>query len=298
MHTATWDEVVSAITGVKNRGSFSRTFTPTASAQSTSGQAGYYSSVYTACNAVSLTGNAPASYVFSGYTFYSNSLTRQTGTMADAAAYKTANLTAADSRPVLVQTLQPGDSKVWCIKNSDGVSRLCIQVPKEGFYNGSCCVAVATSTVASLVTGGTAGTVNLTNTGGWNGVKSVSQPRDGTKTQTYSMVSNIDLSPYNTVEVSAYINGSKDAYGSGGGGTITVQVLNASGGVLAQAAGSGRYGNAFNGTIVVHIEGVQESGRINIVISAYGGHAYKPNNDGKVYYSGNASIGTIQLKYS
>ena len=83
MHTATWDEVVSAITGVKNRGSFSKIFTPTMNAQSQTGEAGYYSSVSAVCNAVSLSGNAGTGQVLSGYTFYNNSLTRQSGSMSN-----------------------------------------------------------------------------------------------------------------------------------------------------------------------------------------------------------------------
>ena len=81
--TYTWEQVVSAITGVANRGGYSKTFTPTTSYQSASSAAGYYSSVSVACNAVSLSGNAGTGQVLSGYTFYSNSLTRQTGTMAN-----------------------------------------------------------------------------------------------------------------------------------------------------------------------------------------------------------------------
>ena len=81
--TYTWEQVVSAITGVVNRGGYSKTFTPTTSYQSASSAAGYYSSVSVACNAVSLSGNAGTGQVLSGYTFYSNSLTRQTGTMAN-----------------------------------------------------------------------------------------------------------------------------------------------------------------------------------------------------------------------
>ena len=81
--TNTWDQVVQKITGVANRGAFSRTFTPTTSQQSASGQAGYYSSVNAVCNAVSLSGNAGTGQVLSGYTFYNNSLTRQSGSMSN-----------------------------------------------------------------------------------------------------------------------------------------------------------------------------------------------------------------------
>ena len=81
--TNTWDQVVEKIAGVVNQGVFSKTFSPTTSQQSASGQAGYYSSVNTVCNAVSLSGNAGTGQVLSGYTFYSNSLTRQSGTMAN-----------------------------------------------------------------------------------------------------------------------------------------------------------------------------------------------------------------------
>ena len=81
--TYTWAQVVSAITGVANRGAFSKTYTPTASRQTQNGSAGYYSSITTVCNAVSLSGNAGTGQVLSGYTFYNTSLTRQTGTMAN-----------------------------------------------------------------------------------------------------------------------------------------------------------------------------------------------------------------------
>ena len=81
--TNTWDQVVSKITGVANRGAFSKTFSPSTSQQSASGQAGYYTSVSTVCNAVSLSGNASTSQVLTGRTFYTTSLTRQTGTMAN-----------------------------------------------------------------------------------------------------------------------------------------------------------------------------------------------------------------------
>ena len=82
-NTYTWAQVVSAITGVANRGAFSKTYTPTTSRQTQNGSAGYYSSITTVCNAVSLTGNAGTGQVLSGYTFYNTSLTRQTGTMAN-----------------------------------------------------------------------------------------------------------------------------------------------------------------------------------------------------------------------
>ena len=81
--TNTWDQVVQKITGVSNRGAFSKTYTPTTSRQTQNGSAGYYSSITTVCNAVSLSGNAGTGQVLSGYTFYNTSLTRQTGTMAN-----------------------------------------------------------------------------------------------------------------------------------------------------------------------------------------------------------------------
>ena len=81
--TYTWAQVVSAITGVANKGGYSKTFTPATSYQSASSGAGYYSSVSVACNAVSLSGNASTSQVLTGRTFYTTSLTRQTGTMAN-----------------------------------------------------------------------------------------------------------------------------------------------------------------------------------------------------------------------
>ena len=81
--TNTWDQVVQKITGVANRGAFSKTYTPSTSRQTQNGSAGYYSSITTVCNAVSLTGNASTSHVLSGKTFYTTSLTRQTGTMAN-----------------------------------------------------------------------------------------------------------------------------------------------------------------------------------------------------------------------
>ena len=84
--TNTWDQVVSKITGVVNRGAFSKTYTPTTSRQTQNGSAGYYSSITTVCNAVSLSGNASTSQVLTGRTFYTTSLTKQTGTMANRGA--------------------------------------------------------------------------------------------------------------------------------------------------------------------------------------------------------------------
>ena len=81
--TNTWDQVVQKITGVVNRGAFSKTYTPSTSKQTQNGSAGYYSSITTACNAVSLSGNAATSQVLTGRTFYTTSLTRRTGTMAN-----------------------------------------------------------------------------------------------------------------------------------------------------------------------------------------------------------------------
>ena len=131
MHTATWDEVVTAITGVKNRGSFSKTFTPTMSAQSVTGEAGYYSSVYAACNSAGLSGNAPASYVLSGYTFYSNSLTKHSGSMLDVQTTSGATLTSSDKRKIL------WCSAKWITTNSDGVRRICLQCPRTGYYTNT-----------------------------------------------------------------------------------------------------------------------------------------------------------------
>ena len=81
--TNTWDQVVSKITGVVNRGAFSKTYTPSTSRQTRNGSAGYYSSITTVCNAVSLSGNASTSQVLTGRTFYTTSLTKRTGTMAN-----------------------------------------------------------------------------------------------------------------------------------------------------------------------------------------------------------------------
>ena len=94
--TNTWDQVVSKITGVVNRGAFSKTYTPSTSRQTKNGSAGYYSSITTVCNAVSLSGNASKSQVLTGRTFYTTSLTRQTGTMVNRGAVR--------------QTINPGGS--------------------------------------------------------------------------------------------------------------------------------------------------------------------------------------------
>ena len=146
MHTATWDEVVSAITGVKNRGSFSKTFTPTMSAQSQTGEAGYYSSVYVACNGAGLSGNAGASQVLSGYTFYSNSLTRQNGAMINVPNTSSVTLTAADGRKIL------NAREVWVIANSDGVRRVCFECPTTGYYTNTSIVACPTDNVGNALT--------------------------------------------------------------------------------------------------------------------------------------------------
>ena len=79
--TNTWNDIVSILKGVSNKGVFSITFTPANTAQSVSWDAGYYSQVVAGCNAVGLSGNASTGQVLSGYTFYSNSLTLQSGSM-------------------------------------------------------------------------------------------------------------------------------------------------------------------------------------------------------------------------
>ena len=131
MHTATWDEVVSAITGVKNRGSFSRTFTPTMNAQSQTGEAGYYSSVYVACNSAVLNGNAGTSQVLSGRTFYTTSLTRQTGSMVNVPNTSSVTLTSTDGRKCL------NAREVWSVTNSDGQRCICLECPTTGYYTNT-----------------------------------------------------------------------------------------------------------------------------------------------------------------
>lgn len=206
--TYTWDQVVSAITGVVNRGNFSRIFTPTMNAQSQSGDAGYYSSVYTACNGVGLSGDAITSHVLGGSTFYSNSLTKQTGTMINAEDYKNATLTSVDGRPVLVQTLQSGDSKVWCLNNSDGVSRLCIQVPREGFYSGTCCIGVLTSTIRSLLPNDiTIKILQLSGTSSSNQMAFVDNNKGGAMSNCYYITINPGLTSYMVTYVEWNYNG-------------------------------------------------------------------------------------------
>ena len=129
--TNTWDQVVSAITGVKNRGSFSRTFTPTMSAQSQTGEAGYYSSVYVACNGAGLSGNAGPSQVLSGYTFYNNSLTRQNGAMINVPSGAAFTLTSTDRRKIIFCNAK------WITTNSDGTRRICLQCPTTGYYTNT-----------------------------------------------------------------------------------------------------------------------------------------------------------------
>ena len=84
--TNTWSQVVQKITGVENKGAFSKTYTPSTSKQTANGSAGYYSSIPTTCNAVSLSGNASTSHVLNGKTFYTTSLSKKTGTMANRGA--------------------------------------------------------------------------------------------------------------------------------------------------------------------------------------------------------------------
>lgn len=137
--TYTWDEVVEKITGVVNRGSFSKTFTPTSSSQSSSSGAGYYSSVYTACNAVSLSGNASTSQVLSGYTFYSNSLTRQSGAMVNVPNTSSVTLTATDGRKCL------NAREIWTLANTDGQRCVCLECPTTGYYTNTTIIRTPTS---------------------------------------------------------------------------------------------------------------------------------------------------------
>ena len=165
--TNTWDQVVNKITGVANRGAFSRTFTPSNSAQSASGGAGYYSSVYAACNGVSLNGNATPSQVLSGYTFYSKSLTRQSGSIS--VLNPSVHLTSSDSRGINITKTG------WSVVNSDGGKRICLLIPSNGYYTTSQCIGISAIDFLNgichnpnMVTGITSGSNSTTiNTSTW-----------------------------------------------------------------------------------------------------------------------------------
>lgn len=76
--------MINAIKGVSNNSSVSHTFTPSGSEQTYTVPKGYHSGGGTVkCKAITLDGNAWAYAVLDGATFYSNSLTKQTGAMSN-----------------------------------------------------------------------------------------------------------------------------------------------------------------------------------------------------------------------
>ena len=156
--TNTWNQVVSKITGVANRGAFSKTYTPTTSRQTQNGSAGYYSSITTVCNAVSLSGNASTSQVLTGRTFYTTSLTRQTGTMANRGAVS-ATIYGGNVYTIPAG-YHNGSGKIQCWQNRvEGTSSL---VPTRtsgyllAFFSTTSTFGVNSVVAASGISGGSA----------------------------------------------------------------------------------------------------------------------------------------------
>lgn len=120
----------SKLTGsMTNNGAVSKTITPSTSAQSYTIPAGYHNgSGKVTVSAVSLSGNATAAQVLTGRTFYTTSLTKATGTMANQGA-KTATLKPGGSYTIPAG-YHNGSGKVTAVSHGS-----CRQISKFNNYD-------------------------------------------------------------------------------------------------------------------------------------------------------------------
>lgn len=99
---------------------------------------GYNSGYTKGKNDAILNTTAQSSHVLNGVTYSSSYGFKLTGTMPNfGSTYNTGiTLTSGDFRPVfVVNKSSSGDGRVWRLKNSDGVERLCIGIPYNGYYD-------------------------------------------------------------------------------------------------------------------------------------------------------------------
>ena len=161
-------------------------------------------------------------------------------------------------------------------------------VPAIGYWGtwnyGVSCIKIPVSTAASTQIG-------------FSGRNIVTHNDDGTSTGSYETPNYVNMSLFNTITIGVNLHGEKDAYGSGGKGTVTCEIKNASGTVLAQGSrtGSGIGNSAFNGNFTIDVSSVGGSAKVYCTLYASGAHAWKPNNNGKARYTGHAEITSIVL---
>lgn len=153
--SSTWSNITSAIIGVANKGSYSKTFTPTTSKQTASSGAGWYSGISLSCDPVNLSGNASNGHVLSGKTYYNTSLTKQTGTMANR------------SSTIQTATISTSNQSASCYRINGSNIEI---IPAIGYWGSwdwaKSCIRVPTSSAIKYAFGTAtpAGTTNLTYT--------------------------------------------------------------------------------------------------------------------------------------
>ena len=186
-----------------------------------------------------------------------------------------------------IQTATTDTSNIQqsCYRINGGYIEIVPAIGYWGTWNyGVSCIKIPVSTAASTQIG-------------FSGQNIVTHNDDGTSTGSYETPNYVNMSLFNTITIGVNLHGGSDAYGSGGSGTVTCEVKNASGTVLAQGSRTGsRTGNsAFNGNFTVDVSSVGGSAKVYCILSASGSHAWKPNNNGKARYTGHAEITGIVL---
>lgn len=218
-------------------------------------------------------GNAYTSGVLKGLTFTSSAGLLAKGTMSD---FRNVIQTA---------TTDASNQQKSCYRINGGYIEVVPAIGYWGTWNwGASCIKIPVSTASSVAAT-------------YSGQNIVTHNDDGTSTGTYGTTNYVNMSLFRTITVGVNLHGGKDAYGSGGSGTVTCQVKNASGTVLASASkyGSKTGNNAFYGNFTVDVSSIGGSAKIVCTLSASGAHAWKPNNNGKARYTGHAEITGITL---
>lgn len=218
-------------------------------------------------------GDATAAYVLTGKTFTSSAGLKVSGTMKNY------------SSSIHIGTTATSDQTKSCYRINSGYIEV---VPAIGYWGlwdwTKSCIKIPVSTAASTQIGFSGDTV-------------VTQTDDGTSMGSYATPNYVNMSLFKTITIGVNLHGGKDAYGSGGSGTVTCQVVNSAGTVLASASktGSKTESNAFSGNFTVDVSSVGGSAKIVCSLSASGSHTWKPNNNGKSKYTGHAEITDITL---
>ena len=91
--------------------------------------------IVNAIKTVILSGTASAEHVLEGRTFYTSSLTKQSGNMPNVPASSGITLTSSDGRKIL------NAREVWITNNSDGIKRICLECPTTGYYTSQSIIA-------------------------------------------------------------------------------------------------------------------------------------------------------------